>query len=174
MSSIIHATPSRPSRVCCIFFWKCSGADEIPKGKRLKQCLPNGVMNVVRALDSCVSGICQNPELASNLLNTVESFNCASVSSTAGRICHSRFTDSFSFVRSTQILIFKLGLGTTTMPVHQSVGLSTREMTPSDSILVSSFLTFCRYGTATLLGVLRAPRTGVWLDLDLVLCTILA
>ena len=83
-------------------------------------------------------------ELASNLLNTVEYFNCANVSSTAGRIRSSRFTDSFSFVGSTQILIFQLCLGTTTMLAHQSVGLSTREMTPSDSILVSSSLTFCR------------------------------
>ena len=39
-------------------------------------------------LDSCASGICQNPEFVSNLLNTFESFASeSSVSSTAGKMC---------------------------------------------------------------------------------------
>ena len=41
----------------------------MPIGRRLKQNLPNGVINVVRRADSLARGICQNPELASNFVN---------------------------------------------------------------------------------------------------------
>ena len=52
-------------------FWKISGTLEIPKGSLLKQNLLKGVTNVVRRRDSGDRGICQNPLLASNLVNSV-------------------------------------------------------------------------------------------------------
>ena len=50
---------------------KCSGADVIPKGSRLKRYLPKGVMKVVSKDDYFVNSICQNPEFASSFENTV-------------------------------------------------------------------------------------------------------
>ncbi len=47
-------------------------------------------MNVVKWRDSGASGICQNPQLASNLLDTVAPVNWASTSSTRGIGCISR------------------------------------------------------------------------------------
>ena len=41
MSSIIHTVPASPVRASDMRLWKCSGADEMPKGNLLK---PNGVM----------------------------------------------------------------------------------------------------------------------------------
>ena len=57
------------------------------KGSLLKQYRPNGVMKVVNKRDSLLSGICQKPLLASNLLNTVAPASCTSVSSTFGIGC---------------------------------------------------------------------------------------
>ena len=156
ISSIMHTTPSVPSRIRDILFWKCSGADEIPNGKRWKQYLPKGVMNVVNSDDSCDRGTCQKPEFASNFVNTSAFRSCASVSSTAGSMCLSRLIDAFSFVRSTQIRTFPLGFGTTTIGTHQSVGVSTFEITWSDSIVDNSSLTFGRSGNAIRRGVLTA------------------
>ena len=51
--------------------WKISGAELIPKGRRLKQNLPTGVMKVVSFRDSGSRGICQNPEYASHFVKTV-------------------------------------------------------------------------------------------------------
>ena len=51
--------------------WKCSGALVIPNGIRLKEYLPNGVINVVSSRELSSKGICQNPLLASILLKTV-------------------------------------------------------------------------------------------------------
>jgi hypothetical protein len=48
----------------------------------------------------------------------------------------------FSFVKYMQILTWPLDFGTTTMPAHQSVGSSIREMTPNFPILVNSALAF--------------------------------
>ena len=62
--NIVHEAYG-PFNVLRDFFWKCSGADVMPNGNRLKQNLPNGVMNVVCRADSFASGICENPELAS-------------------------------------------------------------------------------------------------------------
>ena len=73
-----------------------------------------------------------------------------------GRGYVSRRTLSFSFVRSTYMRIHPYGFGTTTMPAHQSVGMSTFEMTLSFSILCSSSLTFDMKGSATRLGVVIA------------------
>ena len=72
---------------------------------------------------------------------------------TDGRICLSRQTFWFSFVRSTQIRSRPLPFGTSTIPAHQSVGPSTLEVTSRSSIRCSSFLTLSRSGRATLLGV---------------------
>ena len=84
MSSIRHRVPSTHERTVIILFWKCSGVLEMPKGILLKQYLPNGVMKAVRSFDSLVSGICQNPLLASGLLKIVAPESCARVSSTFG------------------------------------------------------------------------------------------
>ena len=70
-SSIIHTAPYTPARICDILLWKCSGAEVIPSGSLRKQYRPYGVINVVRHADSVDSGICQKPELASSLENTV-------------------------------------------------------------------------------------------------------
>ena len=106
----------------------------MPKDRRLKQNRPNGVMKVVSKADSFDSFICQNPELASSLENTLEPASCARLCSTDGRIRRSLWTFSLSLVRLTQIQTFPSGLGTTTIAAHQSVGSSTREMTPNCSI----------------------------------------
>ena len=128
----------------------------MPNGRRLKQNLPNGVIKVVRRADSLASGICQNPELASNFVNTLAPANWAKVCSTAGIGCRSLQTLSFRRVRSTHIRTFPSGFGTTTIPEHQSVGSWTRLTTPSLCIRSSSALTFGSIGIATLRGVVRA------------------
>ena len=61
-----YTNPSKPSRVCCTLFLKCSGADKIPKESVRVVYQPNGVMNVVSGRDSFARGICQNPEFVSN------------------------------------------------------------------------------------------------------------
>ena len=54
-----------------IWHWSTSGALLMPNGSLLKQNRPYGVIKVVNSLDSVASGICQNPLLASSLLNVV-------------------------------------------------------------------------------------------------------
>ena len=49
-------------------------------------------MNVVNSRDLFASGICQNPEFASSLLNTLAPDSWARVSSTFGRGCFSLFS----------------------------------------------------------------------------------
>ena len=132
-----HKTPSSPSSIFIILFWKCSGALEIPKGSLLKQYLPWGVMNVVKSLDYGARGICQNPLLKSNLLKTFAPVNCARVSSTRGSGWTSLSTLSFNGFKSTQIRMDSFFFGTTTIPAHHMVGSSTSEMTSSNSILSS-------------------------------------
>ena len=128
----------------------------IPNGRRLKQNLPNGVMNVVKGAELLLNSICQNPEFASSLENTFTPPIWARASSTVGRRWCSLQTLSFNLVKSTQIRTFPLGLGTITIPAHHSVGLSTFSITPSLSILCSSSLTLGRSGIAILLGVKSA------------------
>ena len=48
---------------------------------------------------------------------------------------------SLSLVKSTHVRILLSGLGMTTMPAHQSVGMSTLEMTPKFSIRSNSAFT---------------------------------
>ena len=71
-----------------------------------------------------------------------------------GKFC--RFTFSLSLVKSTQILTFPLAFGTTTIPEHQSVGVSTREIIPCDSMRSSSCFTLGNNGIATLRGTDKA------------------
>ena len=71
-----------------------------------------------------------------------------------------------NLVRSTQILIIPLGLGTTTIAEHHSVGSWTFDIMPILSIQSSSSLTLGRSGTATLLGVDNAK--GVTLSFNLI------
>ncbi len=151
-----QTTPSIPFNKFVILLWKCSGAEVIPKGSLLNRYLPAGVINVVSRNDSLARGIFQKPELASNFEKYRAPDTCARVCSTAGSMWRSRITFVFSFVRSTHILTFPRDLGTTTIPAHHSVGSSTRERTPSCSILFSSFLTAGSKGMDTFLGVLKA------------------
>ena len=122
----------------------------------MQQNLPNGITKVVRRADSLASGICQNPELASNFVNTLAPANWAKVCTNAGRVCRSLQTLSFRRVRSTHIRTFPSGFGTTTIPEHQSVGSWTHLTTPSLYIRSRSALTFGSIGIATLRGVVRA------------------
>ena len=155
-SSIKHTTSLRPLRISCILLWKYSGADVIPKGSLLKQNLLNGVMKVVIRDDSWDSSTCQNPELASSLVNILAPLICARVCSTEGKICLSLCTLLFSLVKSTQIQTFPFAFGTTTMPEHHSVGCSTFSITPNCNILCNSASTLGKRGIATRLGVVNA------------------
>ena len=87
MLSMRQTVPSRPFRVSDILRWKCSGADDIPNGRRRKLWKPNGVMKVVRSAEAGDRGICQTPELASNVANTFALASCARVWSMAGSWC---------------------------------------------------------------------------------------
>ena len=128
----------------------------MPKGRRLKQNLPNGVINVVSKEDSCDSSTCQKPEFTSSLVKIFAPPICASVCSTDGRICLSCCTLLFNLVRATQILTFPLAFGTTTITEHKDVGCSTFSITPNCWILFSSASTLGRSGIAIRRGVVRA------------------
>ena len=83
----------------------------MPNGSLLKQNLPNRVINVVSKADSFWSVICQNPEFASSLENTLASPNWTRMCSTEGIGCRSLWTLSFNLVRSTQIRILPSDFG---------------------------------------------------------------
>ena len=136
-----------------IFFWKNSGAEVIPTGSLLKQDLSNGVIKVVYRADSSKSLICQNPVLASSFVKTVAPVSWANTWSTDGSMCLSLLKFSLSLVRSRHIHSLLFGLGTITIPAHQSVGCSTLAMTPIFFILFSSCFTLGIRGNAILLGV---------------------
>ena len=57
-SSIWQRAPSVPTRTCEIRPWKCSGAELIPNGRRLKQNLPNCEMKVMSLAGSGDKPIC--------------------------------------------------------------------------------------------------------------------
>lgn len=137
-SLIRQSTQSRPWRMEFIRLWKSFGALDIPKGSLLKQYLLDGVMKVVRRQELGESGICQNPLLASSLVNSLAPVSWANVSSTLGT---SHSMPWLSGLRLTQIRIAPLFLGTTTMPAHHGVGTSTFEMTPMSSMRSSSSVT---------------------------------
>ena len=58
-----------------ILHWKTSGAEDIPKGNRFKQNLPNGVIKVVSNRLSSSNSIWWNPLAGSNFENIFEPFN---------------------------------------------------------------------------------------------------
>ena len=155
ISSIRQTVPINPLRASCIRRWKCSGADEIPKGNCRKWYRPNRVMNVVSNVESGDNGMCQNPELASSFVNSFAPANWASVWSTPGSGCLSHLTHWLSHVRSTQILTWLFDFGTTTILKHHSVGWVTLAITPLLSILSSSCQTALHRGIVTPLGVER-------------------
>ena len=64
-----HMIPGMSTRICDMALWNISGTLEIPNGSRLKQYLPNGVMNVVSSCESGWRGNCQNPLAASSFVN---------------------------------------------------------------------------------------------------------
>ena len=74
---------------------------------------------------------------------------------------------SLSLVKSIHVRILLSGLGTTTMPAHQSLGMSTLEMTPKFSMRSNSAFTLLIRGSATLRGVVSAK--GVESGLNLIL-----
>ena len=110
--------------------------------------------------DSSERGICQNPDLASSLVKYFDPVSCARSWSTEFSGCTSLFTALLSSVRSTQILTDPLGLGTTTIPAHHSVGSVISDMTPCESILSISFLTYGRSGWVILRGVKMCRETA--------------
>ena len=111
-------------------------------------------MNVVRRRESFSSGICQNPLLASSLLNTVAPASWASLIN---------FRNWVSFTENTLVQRLEVDtypdlprfFGTTTIPAHQGVGSSTFKITPSVSMWSSFSWTFARRG----IGMFRA----VWI-----------
>ena len=96
---------------------------------------------------------------------TVAPASCARVSSTLGSGCTSRSTLSFRGLKPTRILTDPNFFGTTAMPAHHGVGSSTREITPSDSMHVSSSCTFFLRGKGTFCGVKRAQGLALGLSL---------
>ena len=70
MSSAWHTTPPRPLSIVDMQRLKCSGAEVMPKGRRLKQNLQKGVINVVNSDNLESNGICQNPEFPSSFVKT--------------------------------------------------------------------------------------------------------
>ena len=130
-------------------FLKNSGANVIPKGNRLKQYLPYGVINVVRRADCLESFICQKPALASSLENMVDSLICARIARPMARYA------SLSTLASSNVVGFGYN-----NPAHHSVGLSTLVITPMFSILASSYFTLGNNGRATLRGVVIAYGFG--------------
>ena len=114
------------------------------------------MIKVVSGRDDSESGICQNPLLASSLEKTFAPASWASVSSTFGIGWTSRSTFSLRGLRSTQMWTLQFFLGTTTIPAHRWVGLSTFEIIPKDSIRWSSSSTCGRRGSGTWRGVKSA------------------
>ena len=89
MSSTRHTTPSIPFSSSAIRRWKCSGAELMPNGSLLNRYRSNGAMS---REDSLARGICQNPELASNLENIQVPAIWARICSTAGGVMLSTYT----------------------------------------------------------------------------------
>ena len=121
--------PSRPTRIFEILLRNTSGADDMPKGSRLKQNRPSGVLKVVRSLGSSSSGICQNPLLASSLEEMVLPWSFARLSSTVFIRWTSLATSRLSAIKSTHTRTRPFSLSTGTIPEHHSVGSLTAEMT---------------------------------------------
>lgn len=118
MSSIIASQPSLFFNKSLIGYWKISGSDVIPNASRLKQNLPNGVINVVNLALSGCRGICQSPLDVSSLEKYRVPASLGSISSKVGSTSLECFTALFSLLRSTQILSLALLFCTDTMGAH--------------------------------------------------------
>ena len=153
MSSIIASQPSLFFNKSLIGYWKISGSDVIPNASRLKQNLPNGVINVVNLALGC-KGICQSPLDVSSLEKYRVPASLGSISSKVGSTSLECFTALFSLLRSTQILSLALLFCTDTMGAHHSVGSVTLSIIPVSSIRLSSSSIFGIKGKAVLLTVL--------------------
>ena len=110
-------------------------------------------MIVVSKADSFCNVICQNPKFASSLEDTFASPIRTWMCYTDGMGCRSLRTLSFNLVRSTQMRILQIGIGTTIIAVHHSVSMSTFDITTDFSIRSSSMLVFSKRRRAILLGV---------------------
>ena len=154
MSSIIASQPSLFFNKSLIGYWKISGSDVIPNASRLKQNLPNGVINVVNLALSGCRGICQSPLDVSSLEKYRVPASLGSISYKVGSTSLECFTALFSLLRSTQILSLALLFCTDTMGAHHSVGSVTLSIIPVSSIRLSSSSIFGIKGKAVLLTVL--------------------
>ena len=154
MSSIINLQPSLFFNKSLIRYWKISGADVIPTESRLKQNLPNGVLNVANLALSGCRGICQCPLDVSSFEKYLAPASLGSISSKVGSTNLECFTALFSLVRSTQILNLPLLFCTDTMGAHHSVGSVTLSIIQVSSIRLSSSSIFGFKGKAFLLTVL--------------------
>ena len=154
-----QVTPSSPSSTEDIVCWKTSGAEHVPKGRWLKQYLPNGVTDVVSKQDSSSSGTCQNPEFASNFENSLLFLTFARFSSTEAIGWTSRLMALVRLVRSTHILMSPFLFVVITMPEHQSVGTVTGEIT-SCTMLSNFSFTLGRSGCGTCHGVYKHTGTA--------------
>ena len=122
MSSIITSQPYLFFNKSLIRYWKISGVDVIPNASRLKQNLPNGVINVVNLAISGCRGICQSPLDVSSFEKYRVPASLGAISSKVGRTNLESFTALFNLLRSTQILSLPLLFCTNTMGTQHSVG----------------------------------------------------
>lgn len=86
--NIVHYNnrPLHPWSSVLISRWKISGTDIILNGRRLKQKLPVGVMNVLSFRQLGSNGICQKPLEASEVEKTLAPASLGVISSSVGRI----------------------------------------------------------------------------------------
>ena len=159
-SSWITSVPARPSTRWFIVRSQISGAEFIPKGIRNHRYRPNGVLKHVNILNFSSSGICQNPFLASNTVNSLAFFSRVLTSSMVGIGYYSRLIVLF---RSRHILICPLVFWTITILDTQSVASVTGVNTPPLSTSSSVLRTLSRTGTGTCLGVCTTGLTFVYL-----------
>ena len=87
MSSAIDTTPGRSQSPSSIAAWNISWLMLKPNGRRLKQCLPNGVLKVVSNWLLSSRMIDQYPERASSLLKYLALLELWASSSMVGMWC---------------------------------------------------------------------------------------
>ena len=154
MSSIIASQPSLFFNKSLIRYWKISGAHVIPNASRLKQNLPNGVINVVNLALSGCRGIWQSALHVSSLEKYRVPASLGAISSKVGSTSLECFTALFSLLRWTQILSLALLFCTNTMGAHHSCGSVTLSIIPVSSVCLSSSSIFGIKEKAVLLTVL--------------------
>ena len=128
----------------------------IPNGRVLNWYLSKGVMNAVQWRNSLAKGICQKPLFAFSLVKICVSKSWANVPLIAGSGWNSPITFSFKGFMLTHILTFPEGFGTTTMPAHHGDGSFIQDITPGNSIWLSSFCTSFHIKIGTRLAACNA------------------